>query len=72
MKQNENSIKQEVEQDVINLLKKYDIIPNDTVAIKHVEIVCDVEDMPIVKLEGIVVDRKKNKVTLKKMLGDEI
>jgi len=51
--------KEEFEKDVIKLLKKYNLYDNKHSALQRAEIMVDVNDFPIVKLQTLMMDRQK-------------
>lgn len=57
----ENKTKIEFEKDIIGLLIKHKIYDNKKSAIQHLEIVCDVDNFPEVKLRTLILDKVQKK-----------
>jgi hypothetical protein len=51
----------EFETDVLELLKKYDLICKDSksYAIQEIEIKCKVEELPSIKIKSFIIDKRK-------------
>jgi hypothetical protein len=55
VRKEKRNIKVEFERDILNLLKKYKMwTDNGKVAIKNIEIKCNSEDLPEIKIESFI------------------